>query len=298
MEKRLEQETANLIKSWVNNDGQLMEEYLVTGFENPRVNMQSIKTRHFFIRELFGRRFDDLMEEEIRFSIDVHRALKEEEKRVEAAASPEMQKRPRYIRWKELERVVPAEKWDTFIKKWSAALTGRRAEKLKVLELACGSANDYRFLDAYGLAPFLDYTGMDLAEVNIGNAKKMFPRVDFRVGNALGIDARDGEYDYLFVSDLLEHLSLEGLEAAAGEMCRVASGKLVVHFFSMQDIAEHKINPVRSYHWNWLSRTRTRELFERWCKSIEIICIREFLNNSYNYPDYYNKNSHTFFMEK
>ena len=291
MEKSLEQETANLIKSWVNNDGQLMEEYLVTGFENPRVNMQSIKTRHFFTRELFGDRFDDLMEEEIHFSIEVHRALKEEEKRVEATASPEKQKRPRYIRWKELERVVPAEKWDTFMKKWSLALKGRRAEKLKVLELACGSANDYRFLDAYGLAPFLDYTGMDLAAVNIRNAKKMFPSVDFRVGNALGIDARDGEYDYLLVSDLLEHLSPGGMEAAAGEICRVTSGKLTVHFFSMQDIAEHKINPVRSYFWNWLSRSRMRELFERWCKHIDIIWIREFLNSTYNYPDYYNKNS-------
>ncbi|MCP5103984.1 MAG: class I SAM-dependent methyltransferase [bacterium] len=298
MEKILAQETENLQESWRNNDPGMMEEYLVTGFENPRLNMQSILTRHFFIRELFGNQFDDLMEEEMRFSVEIHRALKQEEKRVEAEVSPEMKKRPRYIRWKEVEQVVPGEKWDSFITKWSAALTGRKAAKLKVLELACGSANDYRFLHAYGIAQYLDYTGMDLAETNIRNAQKMFPHVDFRIGNAMAVAARDGEYDYLLVSDLLEHLSPMGLETAAGEICRVTAGKLLVHFFSMQDIPEHKINPIRNYFWNWLSRTKTRRLFEKWCKKIDIIWIREFLTLAYNYPEYYNKNSHTFFMEK
>lgn len=296
MDKILEQETENLRKSWRKNTPALMEEYLITGFENPRLNMQSILTRHFFIRQLFGEQFSDLMEQEIRFSAEIHGSLKAEEKRV--AALPEKKNQPRHILWKELEKAVPREKWDSFLNKWSAALSGRKAEKLKVLELACGSANDYRFLDAYGIAQYLDYTGMDLAGTNILNAKKMFPHVDFRVGNAMAVDAPDGEYDYLLVSDLLEHLSLKGLETAAGEICRVTAGKLLVHFFSMQDIPGHKINPVRDYHWNWLSRSKTRQLFEKWCKTIDIIWIREFLATTYNYPEYYNKNSHTFFMQK
>ncbi len=112
------------------------------------------------------------------------------------------------------------------------------------------------------------------------------------------IDAEDGEFDYTLASDLLEHLSPQGLETAVKEICRVTAKKVVIHFFSMQDIPQHKINPIRNYHWNWLSRDQTCRLFEKYCKPIEIVWVREYLNKKYDYHDYYNKNSHTFFMEK
>jgi ubiquinone/menaquinone biosynthesis C-methylase UbiE len=304
MDENLKRETENLILSWANNNHAKMKEYLVTGFENPRINMQSIITRHFFIKELFGNRFDKLMEEEILFSIDIHKTLKaEEDKRTQKDIKTTTQS-PRYSRWKALESIISEEKWDRYMKIWSNVLKplkknlGNKISKLSVLEVACGSANDYRFLSLYGIADFLDYTGIDITEVNIENSKKMFPNVDFRIGNALEIDAKDNSYEYLLVSDLLEHLSLNGLETAIKEICRVTANKLLVHFFSMQDIKEHKINPKKRYHWNWLSQAKTQKLFENYCKVNANVCIKEKCNTDYNYMDYYNKNAHTFFLEK
>ncbi len=301
MDESLLKETENLSQSWIKNDSEKMKEYLVTGFENPRINMQSVMTRHYFINEIFGDRFNDLMEEEIQFCIKIHKDLKEEEKRMEASASDEEKKIPRYLQWKNLEKVVSSDTWDIYMNKWSQTLKPFKEasnKKIKVLEVACGSANDYRFLHAYGIAEFIDYTGIDITEMNIYNAEKMFPPIDFRVGNALDIDASDGEFEYVLVSDLLEHLSMEGLEKAVNEICRVSSSKLIVHFFSMQDIAEHKLNPIRNYHWNWLSLTKTRQLFENWSNVTDIICVKDFWKNIYGYSEYYNKNSHTFFLDK
>ena len=59
----------------------------------------------------------------------------------------------------------------------------KRPQRLSVLEAACGSANDYRFIEAFGLARLLDYTGFDLCEKNIFNAKQLFPMAQFNVDN-------------------------------------------------------------------------------------------------------------------
>ncbi len=45
-----------------------------------------------------------------------------------------------------------------------------------MLEAACGSANDYRFLHAFGFAPFLDYAGFDISPKNIDNARRRVGR--------------------------------------------------------------------------------------------------------------------------
>jgi hypothetical protein len=88
MNKIVEQETENLVKSWDYYDSRFLEEYLVMGYQNPRINMQSILTRHFLIEEIFGNEFEDLMQEEIRFSVGVHRELNREEKRCLDALPP------------------------------------------------------------------------------------------------------------------------------------------------------------------------------------------------------------------
>ncbi len=301
MDELLLKETENLSLSWIKIKKEVVKEYLVTGFQNPRINMSSIITRHYFINEIFGDRFKDLMEEEIEFILKIHKALKEEEKRMETAASDEERKYPRYLRQKNLEKVVSADTWDIYMNKWSKVLKpfkNKSIEKIKVLELACGSANDYRFFYQYGIADFLIYTGIDLTEANIDNAKKMFPDIDFRVGNALEINAEDKEYNYVLVSDLFEHLSLHGLETAAKEVCRVTASKLIINFFSMGDAVDHKVNPIRNYHWNLLSCSKTKQLFENWCKVTDIIWIKEFQKKTFGYSEYYNQHSHTFFLEK
>lgn len=45
-----------------------LRQYLVSGVEDPRLNVQSVLTRHFLLRELFGDGFERLMLEELRFA--------------------------------------------------------------------------------------------------------------------------------------------------------------------------------------------------------------------------------------
>jgi len=84
---------------------------------------------------------------------------------------------------------IPEYLLSTFEAIWRELLAGEQPRRICVLEPACGSANDYRFLDTFGIARLLDYVGFDLCEKNIVNASGMFPGVRFKVGNVLEIDA-------------------------------------------------------------------------------------------------------------
>src|SRR5262249_30134837 len=45
---------------------------------------------------------------------------------------------------------------------WRRILSEKSFDRLSLVEPACGSANDYRFFEAFGLTRFMDYTGFDL----------------------------------------------------------------------------------------------------------------------------------------
>lgn len=142
----------------------------------------------------------------------------------------------------------------------SGAAPNRGADQgLRVVEPACGSANDYRFLEACGLASRLHYTGFDLSEKNIANARRLFPHVRFDVGNVFDIRAPDRAFDLCMVHDLFEHLSPQGLEVALREVCRVTRRRLCLGFFNLDEIPDHQIRPVDEYYWNTLSRARLCE---------------------------------------
>jgi len=68
MEAFLKQETERLARSWMRHDAAALGSYLVEGVEDPRVNVQSILTRHFLLHALFGRRFEALMDHELHFA--------------------------------------------------------------------------------------------------------------------------------------------------------------------------------------------------------------------------------------
>jgi len=95
---------------------------------------------------------------------------------------------------------------------WKDALKDAHADGISVMEPACGSANDYRFIHRFGIARFLDYHGFDICAKNIANAQGMFPGVPFTVGNVLEIDRGEKCFDYCYVHDLFEHLSLDAGE--------------------------------------------------------------------------------------
>ena len=351
MDERFEKETRGLIRSWTRCDRAELRDYLVEGVEDPRVNVQSILTRHFLIEGLFPDRFAALREHELRFALVMNwllaamkepdgdevtnaalNALLDEVDDGEGVAIPGYVREtfamlpyvgqreadgaevPNYL----VDAIVarPAEPGDpgieervlaTFQHLWRGLLereaarriTGRRtsAPHVSVLEMGCGSANDYRFLDAFGVARFLDYRGIDLCEKNTQNAREMFPDVAFETGNALEIDAPDGAFDCSFVHDLFEHLSIEAMERAIAELCRVTGRRLCVGFFNMSDRDEHVVRPVDDYHWNELSMGRTRVLFGKHASTVEVIHIDSFLRSRFG-GEAHNKGAYTFIVER
>ncbi len=304
-----------------------LRNYLVQDVQDPRINVQSILTRHFLIEHLFGSEFEALMEHELRFALVANWLLRLLKTPVQpwrlqsvldallaCEDGAEGLRIPSYISetfaalavpnymcdllcWSPVETggvPIPEYLLSTFEAIWREVLAGEQPRLASVLEPACGSANDYRFLDAFGIARLLDYTGFDLCEKNIANARGMFPDVQFNVGNALEIEAADGAYDYCFVHDLFEHLSIEALEAAIGEICRVTRKGICAGFFNMHDGDAHIIKSVGGYHWNTLSAAQTKALFERHCSEVKAIHIDALLHSRFGCADTPNKGAWTF----
>ena len=76
MEECFKNETRMLKKSWSQYDQATLRNYLVKDVQDPRINVQSILTRHWLIKQLFGDKFNDLMEHELRFSLVMNWLLK------------------------------------------------------------------------------------------------------------------------------------------------------------------------------------------------------------------------------
>lgn len=334
MDERLKAETHGLIHSWMRHDARMLRDYLIQDVEDPRINVQSIFTRHFLIELLFPRRFGPLFEHEMTFALvmnwllrlaqspggaerleAVTAALLDGEEEADGLSLPpyltsafnalpieiEGFSIPNYIIEFQIRRASGLQPYEdpalsTFQELWAALLATLDGPVISVVEPACGSANDYRFLHACGLGRFLNYTGFDLCEKNISNARAMFPGVDFRVGNAIEIEAPDKSFDVCYVHDLFEHLSVEAMEAAIAECCRVTRHCLCAHFFNMHAAPDHIVNPVEAYHWNTLSAPATRALFLRHAKGAEIFNIDQHLAENFGCPDTHNKNAWTFLV--
>jgi len=342
------------------HDAGMLRDYLVAGVEDPRLNLQSILSRHFLARALTAERFSALMEAECRFAAAMNwltglagrlgdagelelalYALRRGADNAEGIEIPGFLGQtfaalpanagsvtiPNYIEsFLSGTRLVKGQvklhgpSLETFRKLWHKALmaefhartprSSRRKsaqtslpqpstlnpQPLCVLEPACGSANDYRFLHAYGLARLVDYTGIDLCAKNIENARALFPDVRFAVGNVFEIAAPDKTFDLCFVHDLFEHLSLDGMQAAAKEVCRVTRQGLCVSFFNMDEIRDHQVRPVDDYHWNRLSMGRMKELFAACGFAARVVHIGTFLRQHTGCAQTHNPNAYTFLL--
>jgi len=323
----LKLETEHLIRSWMRHDRVTLCDYLVVDVEDPRINMQSILTRHFLIKRLFGERFDELMEHELRFSMVINWLLRLLKKQVNASQlqavlgtllaeedNAEGLEIPSYIsetfstlrlpnyicdllNWTPVETTeapVPEYLMSTFQRIWQEVLVGEQSQHISVLEPACGSANDYRFIEAFGIARLVDYTGFDLCEKNIRNAKQMFTNIRFKVDNALEINEENNAFDYCFVHDLFEHLSIEAMEVAISEICRVTRQGICIGFFNMHNGNQHIVKVIGDYHWNKLSMGKTKAIFERHASVVEVIHIDKFLTSKFGCIDTHNKGAYTF----
>ncbi len=319
MNPQLENETKKLTASWMRHESDMLRDYLVADVEDPRTNIQSILTRHFLIESLFGKNFADLMKEELTFAVvlnwmrqltkekateeDFHSILYALEKRADNAEGIKI---PRYI--SEAFRVIPVEtsralqqrknSSDAFQILWQSALADENPKKISVLEPACGSANDYRFFESYGLARLLDYQGFDLCEKNVANARAMFPAARFEVGNVFAIPAPDKAFDYCVVQDLFEHLSLEGMERAVNELCRVTREGICAGFFSLHEGRDHLVREVDDYHWNTLGLDKMAKLFVNHGFTIQVIHIETFLRWKFGCDFTHNRNAYTLLLRK
>ncbi|MEI7731142.1 MAG: methyltransferase domain-containing protein [Verrucomicrobiota bacterium] len=329
-------ETERLTRSWERHDASFLRDYLVADVEDPRLNVQSILTRHFLLRCLFGERWEEVMREELRFAVvmnwwrgllqqplvadDFAALLHAVRRHADNAEGLEI---PAYVlnihaarpatlaglpfpdylseaiqaaRRSSPPRTLPEPLLNTFQTLWKQVLARKRAERLRVLEPACGSANDYRFFAAFGLARLLEYHGMDLSAKNVANARKLFPKVDFQAGNVLQIKAAKHAFSACVVHDLFEHLSIEAMTQAVREVCRVTRHGLCVNFFNLHEAEEHTVHPVEEYHWNTLSLPAMRTLFESHGFTGQIIHVGTLLAQTMECPRTHNPNAYTFYL--
>ena len=354
-------ESEKLARSWLRHERAWLRDYLVAGVEDPRLNLQSIFSRHFVLRSLVGQQFEALMTEECRFSAVMNwlvalaeRGSEAEELRVvlyslrQAADNAEGIEIPAFVSQAfsllpaalysltipnyiesflsraGRERSAPHESvaegaggqvglgpgpWfqdaahremDVFKHIWQKALASlpAPASRPSVLEPACGSANDYRFLHSFGVAQFFDYTGFDLCATNVENALTLFPDARFMRGNVFAIDAPDKRYELCFVHDLFEHLSLPGMETAVREVCRVTRSGLCVGFFQMDEIPEHVVRPVDDYHCNLLSMARMKALFVAQGFEPQVVHIATFLRQRFGCDQTHNPDAYTFLLRR
>jgi ubiquinone/menaquinone biosynthesis C-methylase UbiE len=335
--RRLSHEAEQLARSWMQYEEGMLRDYLVAGVEDPRLNVQSVLTRHFLTVTLFGDRFKRLFEEELEFAINLNwaQAARQHAANPEdllswrhalelGADHAEEQPVPRFAArtWARLPTTVDGALIPNYLKQvfeqplpsaegplndqllaifqrlWKAVLRDASAPPLAVLELACGSANDYRFFEAFGLARFLDYTGVDVCEKNIRNARAMFPQTRFVLGTAWDIHAPDGSIDTCLVQDLFEHLSLEALEATLAEIGRVTRQSICFGLFNGSETDEHVVRPVDSYYWNTLSVPCLRGILEEQGFAVEVIHIDTFLRWRFGCPETHNKNAYTLLGER
>jgi SAM-dependent methyltransferase len=322
-------EELNLQSSWDCHPSEYLDSYLVSGVEDPRINGQSILTRALLADALRPEQFNALITEELRFGAVLTWILQRLEKGstryelLDAIESPGPGDVPEFIRktyawlqddtcpilnyiWAALScfdydrprHCLPELALDTFMAIWSEQLPQTSAATISVLEVACGSANDYRFLHKSGLAQFVSYTGIDIAARNIANARRRYPQTDFRVRSILTPGLPDASYDYVFCHDLIEHLSLGAMERALGEMLRIADTEVILHFFNAKWDGEHEIVPVGNYHRNRVSMEKIAAFFERAGARVTCLEMGRWLRERIGASGYHNPNAFSVIAER
>ena len=311
--------------SWERHDPTELDAYMIAGVEDPRIHCQSILTRALIADSLWPGEFTSLINAEQRFGAVMTWFVQQfKAGKTPAELYDEVldQKCPGFVAethyWlpqqdtirnyitltlQNHEAQLPEIALDTFATIWRSELEGRETKKpIRVLEAACGSANDYRFLHAFGFAPFIEYAGFDISPKNIDNARRRFaeePQAEFFVASAFETGLPDRAFDFVYTHDLFEHLSADGLQAAWTELLRLTDRQAWFHFFNLSTSApEHEIVPVDRYHWNQLSLESLKSAIPEEFAAPEVIEIPEFLNTQFATGDYYNKEAVTLLLTR
>jgi ubiquinone/menaquinone biosynthesis C-methylase UbiE len=286
-----------LERTWGSGSAEMLDAYLVSGYQNPRINVQSILVRHALAARIFGAESRELMADEIGFAIELNEVLRQRAQ--ELGVRMGSYRNP--VKHAAVRRVdaAVASRERTFQDRWRAWMDGRIGERVSVLEFACGSANDYRAFAEAGLGAHLDYLGIDLSPKNVANARRRHPEARFEVGDILELPQPDRSFDLVVASDIFEHLSLEAMEAALAEAARLAREGLILTFFNMADAPDHDVRRRRAYHWNTLSRPRIEaRLRDLGFGSLLVVPVARWLKTVHGYAHSYNRHAWTIFAER
>jgi len=295
-----------------------LDHYLVSGVEDPRINFQSILTRAFIIDTLFPNAFGDLIDLEWRFGLcctwivkaieagvtrktlllaldghdtntcpqfvlDTHQCLQEP-----GCPLPDFITDVLMSGSYPYGALLPENVLDNFMYIWRRTLADLSAERIRVIEAACGSANDYRFLEECGLARFLDYVGFDMSYKNIENARRRFPDVSFLVADAAAIPFANGSFDLFFVHDLFEHLPPRLRAKALRETIRVTRRQAFLSFFRLTGPGGAPAETAMAVDVRQVVRA-IRPLV----KEIERIDVSQLVQRKFGYHDYHNPSAKT-----
>jgi len=294
-----------------------LDSYLIQNVEHPAINPQSVLTRAFVVDRLVSARFETIIEDELLFAACACHALQQHSKgrlsellkciqqepphaELPRFLSPDFLSRQRcHIDLKQLIMTLGAcitlgFDWmqSPFEKIWSRALADIKPAGERMLEVGCGSANDYRFWDRYGIARLIDYTGIDVCATNVSNAQTRFPNARFRLGDACSIDEADGTFKVVFCFDLLEHLSEQAIGAAMSEFERLSQDEIWISTFNAGPFANHQIRPVDGYHWNTLSLCELSQHLNDAGFAPEIVSVSAELERRFCGYHHYNQNAY------
>lgn len=271
-----------LAAHWGRYGREELDRYLVEDVEHPGINPQSILVRALLAQRLCRQVPESLIDRELIHAAFACHALRARSdggwrnvlrrwQGLDVRADPTIPEflHPEFLdsvrEWLDLERLARDldraastrfEKFRTpFESLWRRRLRRQRPpeRRPRVLEVGCGSANDFRFWARYGFAAHLEYVGMDICAENIANARDRHSDVRFVTADAGALPEADASYDVVLAFDLLEHLSAEGLERALREMERVSRDEIWIACFNASAAEAHGIQPVDDYHWNQLS---------------------------------------------
>ena len=347
MRDSLRAETAKLERSWMRHDSDMLRHYLVSGVEDPRINAQSILSRHFLLQASGGDRLAGAhgsgaslrRSHELAAQSPAHASETEELAAVlhalrRSADNAEGIEIPRFIlqsfaslpveacglHGPQLHRDLPRTLHADF--RQTAGRPGLAQHVSRVMEYSRSSGiwHPQKSLPSSPPPPDSDraclrfrerlsvprclrfdagvglYRDGPLREECSQCARTCFPACHFACGNAFALPFPDKSFDFCFVHDLFEHLSLEGMEQAVAEVCRVARAGICVGFFNMHEIAEHRVVPDEDYYWNDLSLVRTRESFAQLGFTGQAIHVGTFLRDRTGCAETHNPNAYTFYL--
>lgn len=326
----LESENENLRSAWNCYPEEHLAVYLSIEEQDQRINTQSILTRALLIDSLWPGRFNAWIDEELRFGVVMTwllQALRAGADRWtllnDLCALTSNERIPCIVRetWADLqsdgcrlpdyisdallfrnpdqpEFHLFAPPLDTFVKSWQTLLADLPSERVDVLEIACGSGNDYATIQDIGLSGHITYAGFDISWKNIQNARARFPGVNFFEASILNSGLPDNGVDYLFVHDLIGHLSPDGMEVALREIMRLVRKEAWIHCYNVIDADRHDVRPLSPYFRTRISATKLTASLEQAGADVETVSISALLDRKFHFVPEYTGTACTFIARK